>query len=77
MIIGFISGVTFTIVSFIVAYIIIDKLIFKYGKQVVRQIENKLNDFDNQTMDKTSIVYPNYTKEVFLQEDSTLEDNLQ
>lgn len=76
MIIGFIAGIVFTLVSFIVAYIIIDRLIFRYGKQVVRQIESKLNDCEQQTMDKTSIVYPNYTEEVFLKEDSTLDDNL-
>ena len=74
---GFIAGVIFTIISFIVAYVIVEKLIFRHGKQMVRKIEDKVSEFEQSTMDKTDIVYPNYTEEVFLTEGTTLNDNLQ
>ena len=59
---GLITGISFSII-----FMFVEKLTFKYGKDIV----------ENSSMDSTEIIYPNYTEEVFLKEDSTLEDNLQ
>jgi ABC-type antimicrobial peptide transport system permease subunit len=73
-ILGVIIGILIGIIFFLIAYAIMREIIFKHGKPIGRMIEDKLNTFETQTRDTAQIVYPDYSKEVFEHEGSTLND---
>lgn len=75
-VVGFFCGIVFTFICFVVAYVILRELIFKYGKPIGRMIENQLNQMESKTQEGTEIVFPNHYEEMFNKDGSTLEDNL-
>lgn len=76
ILLAFIAGVFFTVISFAVAYIVLREIIYKYGKVLRGGIENELNKLVDKTTDGTQIVYPDLVKEMFDKEGSTLADNI-
>lgn len=71
----FLLGFLTCFIFFIVAYITIREIIFKYGKTFVKKIEAEIVRLEDSTKD-TEIIYPNYTQEIFNKENSNLEDLL-
>ena len=70
----FLLGFITALIAVLIFYIIIRELIFKHGKFIRNIVENELNKLDDATLDKTQIVFPNKSKEIFDNENSTLED---
>lgn len=74
MLIGFLLGFTFCFICFFVAFIILREIIYKYGKPLTRKLENELRLMEDACIDGTQIIEPDYSKEVFNAEASTIED---
>lgn len=74
--IAFFCGFALCFIFFIVSYLVLRELIFKYGKFITRKLENEINLFDEATKDGTEIIYPDETREIFDKEDSQIEDLL-
>lgn len=73
---GFFVGFLACFIFFLVAYAVIKEIIFKYGKTIIKETEDTLNKMGEHVMDKTTIIYPNYTEEAFKDGDLKLDEIL-
>lgn len=72
----FFSGFMLCFVFFFVSYVVLKKIIFKYGKEIKRKIEKEIYNLEQPCIDGAEILFPDETVEVFKKQDSKLDDLL-
>ena len=73
---GFITGVTFTLVFFLVAYVVIKELIIRCGQPLNHYIHHEINSLGDKFKDNADIIYPDDAREIFENENTTLSDHI-
>jgi len=72
--IGFVAGFAFCFIFFMVSYIILREIIYKYGQQIRRRLEHELDGLEEKTKFGTEIIFPDDSKDIFKNEDTTIDD---
>jgi len=73
---GFILGFMLCFVFFLVSFLTIREIIYKWGKVLRNRVESELNNWEDRTIDKTQIIYPDNSVEIFNKEESKIDDLL-
>ena len=73
MIFGFILGFIFALILITISYLVIRKLIFRFGNQIVSGVEKELSKLQDKTL-SIDICYPDLRTEIFNKEGSQIDD---